>query len=233
MTPEKTDSEETSESEGVAGEVNQEDYPSEEQYQQNLKKKSDSEKPFYTWTDAQGIIRSEVKPDVVIEFTATEIVYDVAFVPPFRLPDYVTQGVCCESYAEYFTTQVEKNGSASFKVDGAREPFKTQAGDVNTAYFSLPNIADKEMLVIKAYEIDEVSEFELIALSQEFKPIYLESSVKGSFVEQTWKDLAYKKVMVEVSDADIKHLIVFVKDKQGKALESYTVSVIRDALTNN
>jgi len=233
ISPEKNSSKEETESLEASTNVNADDFPTEEQYQQNIKKKSASEKPFYTWTDAEGIVRSDVKPDVMVEFTASEIVYDVAFVPPFRLPKHVSQGLCCESYAEHFSTQVEQNGSASFKVDSSKNSFKTQEGEVNAAYFSLPSIADKEILVVKAYEISPDSTFELIALAEDFKPIYLESAVKGSFVEQTWKDLAYKKVMIEASDTAIKHLIVFIKNKQGMAYESYTVSVIRDALTNN
>lgn len=233
ITPDKNSEkqlEQIDDAESKSDTINTKNYPTEENFQKSLNDKAKSEKPFYTWTDAEGVIRSDVKPDVMIEFTATEIVYDAAFAPPFRLPDYVTQGVCCEDYASHFTAAVKALGSVSGKVDGASVPFKTQSGDVDAAYISLPELNERELLLVKAYKIAPDSEFELIALSQDYKPIYLADAIKGSFVEETWKDLAYKKVMVEVSDPDIKYLIIFVRDASGKATSGYTVSVIRDTL---
>jgi len=209
------------------------DYPSEEKFQQKLKDKPKGEKPFYTWTDAQGIIRSEVKPDVMIEFSATEVVYDSVFAPPFRLPDFVMQGLCCENYLEAFTTKVKMNGSGSYRVDGAEFLFKTQSSDVAAGYFAVEDLNPREILLIKAFEVEEESSFEVIALSENLKPLYLESSVKGVFVEQTWKDLAYKKIMLEVADPDIKYLIVFMKNEQQEALSNYSLAVIRDSSSYN
>lgn len=172
----------------------------------------------------------------MIEFSATEIVYDVALAPPFRLPEYVRNGICCEAYAEHFTAEVEPNGSGSFKVDNSQKAFKTQQGEVNAAYFSLAKLSAKEIVVIKAYQIPKDSEFELIALTESFKPLYLQSNIKGMFVPETWKDVAYKKVMVELSDTEVKHFVIFIKNPQGikghqsRAEGSYTVSVIRDTL---
>mgnify|MGYP000100200200 CR=1 FL=1 len=217
-------------SEPTESEINTENYPTEENFQQSLNDRPEAEKPFYTWTDAEGVIRSDVKPDVMIEFSATEIVYDAAFAPPFRLPDYVTQGVCCEAYTSHFSASVKALGSVSVKVDGASLPFKTQAGDVDAAYISVPDLNQRELLLVKAYKIAADSEFELIALSQDFKPLYLADPIKGSFVEETWKDLPYKKAMIEVSDPEIKHIIVFVRSATGEAKTGYTVSLIRDTL---
>lgn len=210
--------------------IDGESFLTEEKYQQAQKEKSDNQKPFYTWTDAQGIVRSDVKPDVVIEFSASELVYDAVFAPPFRLPDYVMKGLCCEAYKDSFTTIVAFNGSSSYHVDDSIQAFRTQTGEALAAYFSLEGEVDKEILTIKAYKISEGSEFEIIALSNDFKPLFLESGVKGTFVEETWKDLAYKKVMLEVSDADIRYLIVFVRNDQGQSLKDYTMAVVRDTL---
>jgi len=209
------------------------DYPSEEEYQQDLKDKPAGEKPFYTWTDAQGIIRSEAKPDVIIEFSATEVVYDAVFAPPFRLPDYVMQGLCCENYKQAFTTKIAKDGSASYKVNGTEFLFKTNNTEVAASYFSVDDFGKREILLIKAFEIKENTHFEIIALSDQYKPLYLESSVEGVFVKQTWKDLAYKKVMLEVADPEIKYLIIFVKDDKQEALINYSLAVIRDSSSFN
>jgi hypothetical protein len=210
--------------------IDGESFPTEEEYQQAQKEKSDNQKPFYTWTDAQGVVRSDIKPDVVIEFSASELVYDAVFAAPFRLPDYVKKGLCCEAYKDSFTTLVAFNGSSRYRVDDSIKAFKTQTGEVLAAYFSLDGDIEKEILTIKAYKIGEGSEFEIIALSKDFKPLFLESGVRGTFVEETWKDLAYKKVMLEVSDADIQHLIIFVKNEQGQSLKDYTMAVVRDTL---
>lgn len=209
--------------------INPEDYASEEEYQQKLQDRPDGEKPFFTWTDAEGVIRSDVRPDVMIEFSATELVYDAVFAPPFRLPEYVTEGLCCDSYQDLFVTNIEFHGSASYKVDDSTIGFKTQQGEMEASYFTLPDLVSREVLSIKAYEVDESSKFEIIALAENFKPIYLESKIEGRFAEQTWKDLAYKEALLEVSDAEIKHLIVFVKNQQGKAETDYILSVNRDS----
>jgi hypothetical protein len=210
------------------------DYLSEEDSQKQRNKEFADKKPFFTWTDAQGIIRSELKPDVLVDFVAEEIVYDAVFAPPFRLPDYVKDGLCCEAYAGAFTSLVKFNGSGSYKVDDTVFPFKTQSGDVAAGYFSLPDLSSKEILLLKGYKLPLSSAFEVIALNEQYKPIYLVSELSGIDVEQTWKDVGFKKLMLEVSDPEVKYLVVFVrpqgKGQNNKALSNYSLSVIRDRL---
>jgi hypothetical protein len=225
------ESKDTEESKAVI--INPDDYPSEEEYQEKLKERSVSEKPFYTWTDAEGVVRSEVRPEVMVEFSATELVYDAVFAPPFRLPDYVTQGDCCQSYQELFITNVDKKGSASYKIDNSSIGFLTQSGAVPASYFTLEKLDAKEILTVKAYEIDKSDVFEVIALSESYQPLYLESSLAGRYAEQTWKDLAYKEVLLEVSDTEIKHLVIFVKSANEKAITDYLISVNREFHTSD
>ena len=221
------------------------DFPSEEQHQKDSEKRKADQKPFFTWTDAQGIIRSELKPDVVVDFVAEEVVYDTVFAPPFRLPAYVTGGQCCESYAEAFSATAKFNGSASYQVDDTLYLFKTQAGDVAAGYFSVPDLADHEIVMLKGYKLPAGSLFEVIALNANFKPIYLASELEGIVVEETWKDLAYKKVLIEISDPDIKYFVIFVRsgdalstapvDKASKEvvsapLSNYRLSLLREPL---
>lgn len=212
----------------------QDEFPSEEAYQQNQKDQLEAQKPFFTWTDAQGIIRSEVKPDVIVDFVAEEIVYDAVFAPPFRLPSYVMEGKCCENYADAFSAVAEFNGSASYLVDETLFPFQTQSGNVAAAYFVLPELSAKEIILLKAYKLPEQSSFEVIALDKAFQPLYLGSELDGLFVEQTWKDLAYKQLMLEISDTEVAYLVVFMRSNvasSGKsALTDYRVSVMRDQL---
>jgi hypothetical protein len=216
------------------------EYPSEEEYQKKVEEFAKENKPFFTWTDASGRLRSEFKPDVLIDFVAEEIIYDAVFAPPFRVPNFIKQGYCCERYASAFTAVAEFNGSASYQVDDTVFPFRTQSGNVAAGFFAMPELAEKEIVLLKAYKLPSHSHFEVIALDSTFQPLYLGSKLNGLFVEQTWKDLAYKKVMLEVSDPDIEYLIVFVKlDSssviQGdsthiKALSNYRLSLIRDQL---
>jgi hypothetical protein len=216
------------------------DYPSEKQYQKKVEEHAKENKPFFTWIDASGRLRSEFKPDVLMDFVAEEIVYDAVFAPPFRVPDFIKQGYCCERYASAFTAVAEFNGSASYHVNDTAFPFQTQSGNVAAGFFAIPELADKEIVLLKAYKLPSNSYFEVIALDSTFQPLYLGSKLNGIFVEQTWKDLAYKKVMLEISDPDIKYLIVFVKfvnlsliqddSKYIKALSNYHLSLIRDQL---
>jgi hypothetical protein len=214
------------------------DYPSEEEYQKKVEEHAKENKPFFTWIDASGRVRSEFKSDVLVDFVADEIIYDAVFAPPFRVPNYIKQGYCCESYANAFTTVAEYNGSASYHVNDTVFPFQTQSGNVAAGFFAIPELADKELVLLKAYKLPSNSYFEVIALDSTFQPLYLGSKLSGFFVEQTWKDLAYKKVLLEISDPDVKYLIVFVKlvdsslmnenPKHIKALSHYHLSLIRD-----
>ncbi|MGK0248804.1 MAG: hypothetical protein ACI910_001537 [Oleispira sp.] len=216
------------------------DYSSEEEYQKKNAEYAEENKPFYTWIDASGRLRSEFKPDLLVDFIAEEIIYDAVFAPPFRVPNYIKQGYCCKSYANAFTTVAEFNGSASYHVNDTAFPFQTHSGNVAAGFFVIPELADKEIVLLKAYKLPSKSYFEVVALDSTFKPLYLGSKLSGTFVEQTWKDLAYKKVMLEISDPDIKYLIVFVKhaesplrqdnSKHIKAFSDYRLSLIRDQL---
>lgn len=194
-----------------APDFNLDDFPSEENHQKKMDDRIAEKKPFFTWIDAEGVVRSEAKPDVMVEFVAEEVVYDAVFAPPFRLPKHIKQGQCCERYAAAFTAAVSFNGSASYQVDDTLYPFQTQSGSVSAGYFSLPELADKEIILLKGYKLPRDSSFEVIALDEAFQPLYLASKLKGLFIEQTWKDVAYKKIMLEISDADVKYLVVFVR----------------------
>ena len=230
-----------------ASEFNTKNFPSEEDHQKQSAESKLETKPFFTWTDAEGVIRSEVKPDVLVDFVAEEIVYDAVFAPPFRLPNYVKQGDCCEGYAEAFTAKASFNGSASYLVDDTLHPFQTQFGNVSAGYFSVPQLANKEIVSLKGYKLPKESSFEVIALDKSFQPLYLGTNLKGLFVEQTWKDLAYKKILLEISDPSVQYLIVFVRPvqtsknqidsmsqnlKPKEALSNYRLSVTRDQLVD-
>lgn len=231
--PAKADSDSDSKSD-----FNTDDFPTEETHQKNLEKQLEDQQPFFTWIDAQGIVRSEPRPKVVVDFVAEEVVYDAVFAPPFRLPDYVQQGECCARYAAAFTSVAALNGSASYHIDDTSLPFKTQLGDVAAGYFSLPKLAAKEMVAVKGYKLPSDSEFEVIALDAQFQPLYLASQLQGLYVEQTWKDLAYKKIMLEISDSEIKYLVVFVRPAlstqdnlpSSSALNNYRLSVMREQI---
>ncbi|MFT7409622.1 MAG: hypothetical protein ACI9EX_000193 [Oleispira sp.] len=213
------------------------DYPSEEEYQKIAKEHAKENKPFFTWIDASGRLRSEFKSNMLVDFVAEEIIYDAVFAPPFRVPNYIKQGYCCASYMNAFTTVAEFNGSASYHVNDTVFPFQTQSGNVAAGFFAIPGLADKEIVLLKAYKLPSNSYFEVIALDSTFQPLYLSSKLNGLFVEQTWKDLAYKKVLLEISDPDIKYLIAFVKFVDSsvihddsahiKALSNYHLSLTR------
>jgi hypothetical protein len=182
-------------------------------------------------------LRSEFKSNMLVDFVAEEIIYDAVFAPPFRVPNYIKQGYCCASYMNAFTTVAEFNGSASYHVNDTVFPFQTQSGNVAAGFFAIPGLADKEIVLLKAYKLPSNSYFEVIALDSTFQPLYLSSKLNGLFVEQTWKDLAYKKVLLEISDPDIKYLIAFVKFVDSsvihddsahiKALSNYHLSLTR------
>jgi hypothetical protein len=201
------------------------EFPSEKKYQQKLDDQRDENKPFFTWTDASGRMRSDVKPEVAVEFFAKEIVYDAVFAPPFRLPNHIQQGSCCQAYSEAFTATAAPESSVRYQVNDTLFPFQTQSGNVAAGYFSLPRLAAKEIISLKGYELPKNSSFEIIALDYAYRPLYLGSELKGIFVEQTWKNLAYKETILEISDTDVQYLVVFVNKKE--TVSNYRLSLMR------
>ena len=100
--------------------------------------------------------------------------------------------------------------------------------------------------MLKGYKLPVESQFEVIALNADFKPIYLGSKLEGIVVEETWKDLAYQKVLLEISDPEIKYFVIFArlametgmeaamedgsKNRVPQSLSNYRVSLLREPL---
>lgn len=202
--------------------VDEESYKTEEEFQQQLK--SSNDKPFYTYTDADGTIRNSPKPDIELEFVAAEIVYDAVFAPPFRLPENITRGVCCVEYKNNFEKKLKRHSLIGQKINHASELYKTQSGNQPAAFFEIENF-EKEILFIKGFQLSSKAKFEVIALNEDYQPIYLASDLAGLYIEQTWKDLAYNKVMLEISDADIKYLIIFAIDEDLNMDRGYSLNL--------
>ena len=201
----KSEEKANKQAEVISGEV----YKTEEELQQEIK--SGTDKPFYTWTDADGTIRNSAKPDLVVEFSSTEIVYDAVFAPPFRLPEQVTNGACCIDYKDAFKQKLAVDGIASQKINSESIPYQTQQGFTPAGYFAIEGTENK-IVFIKSYKLSESASFEVIALNSKFQPLHLASQLSGLFAEQTWKDLAYTKIMIEIADPEVAYLIVFAND---------------------
>ena len=202
----------------ISGEV----YKTEEELQQEIK--SGTDKPFYTWTDADGTIRNSAKPDLIVEFSSTEIVYDAVFAPPFRLPEQVTKGACCIDYKDAFKQKLAVDGVASQKVNSESTPYHTQEGLTPAAYFILGE-SENKIVFIKSYKLSESASFEVIALNSNFQPLYLAGNLSGLFSEQTWKDLAYTKIMIELADPEIAYLIIFANDEGASKDRDYSLNL--------
>lgn len=201
-------------------------YKSESELQEEIK--SGTDKPFYTWTDAFGTIRNDPKPDMLVEFSAPEIIYDAVFAPPFRLPKQITEGACCIDYKNAFKQVLRFDASIAQKITSDSILYKTQKGAVPAGYFATDfskNGIENSIVFIKSFKLDVEATFEVVALNSQFQPIYLASNLSGLFVEQTWKDLAYTKVMIELSDSDIEYLIIFANNQGSDSQHSYTLSL--------
>lgn len=205
------------------------DYKTEAELQQQID--SSDDKPFYTWVDGTGRIRNDPKPDMLVEFSATEIIYDAVFAPPFRLPEQITEGVCCIDYQDAFTQTLSFDSTASQKISSDSVLYKTRKGFVPAGFF-ITNFSAKvgeggvenSIVFIKSFKLSKEASFEVVALNSQFQPIYLASDLSGLFVEQTWKDLAYTKVMIELSDPEIEYLIIFAND-DGIDSRGYSLSL--------
>lgn len=198
------------------------DFKTEEELQQQIK--SSTDKSFYTWTDADGTIRNNTKPDIIVEFRAPEIVYDAVFALPFRLPKQVTEGACCKSYEHAFKQVLEPDSAVSQKINNESVLYQTQQGSIPAGYFIVEGI-EKEIVFIKSYKLTNKANFEVVALNSQFQPLYLASKLTGLFIEQTWKDFAYTKIMLELSDPEIKYLIIFVNNDDINRARGYSLSL--------
>lgn len=200
----------------------EDEFKTEAEFQENLE--SSNDKPFYTWTDADGTIRNNPKPTLELEFVATEIVYDAVFAPPFRLPNKITEGTCCIEYKDSFVKILQSDSLTSQKINSASRLYKTQQGYKPAAFFVVEGI-EKEIIYIKGFKLSSQAKFEIIALNEVYQPIYLASNLSGLYIEQTWKDLAYSKIMLELSDSAIKYLIIFAVDDRLDMERGYSLSL--------
>ncbi len=222
---ENSDQNENTQNESVKADVFREEaFKTESEFKKDIKDRED--KPFYTWTDADGTIRNNEKPDVFVEFTSTEVVYDAVFAPPFRLPAEIIEGLCCLEYQQAFKKELVDNASTIQKVSSSSVRYKTQSGAVPAAYFILPK-AERSIVFIKAFKLAENTQFEVVALNEQYKPLYLSSNLSGVYIKQTWKDLAYNKIMLEIADPDIRYLIIFSADEKIDLEKGYSLSVLQ------
>ncbi|MBL4798793.1 MAG: DUF4124 domain-containing protein [Oleispira sp.] len=199
-----------------------EGYKTEEELQQQIK--SSTDKSFYTWTDANGTLRNTPKPDVIVEFSATEIVYDAVFAPPFRLPKKITEGACCADYKNAFKQILASDSAVSQKITSESVLYQTQQGFIPAGYFVIKDI-EKEIVFIKSFKLSKDASYEVVALNSSFQPLYLASELAGLYIEQTWKDFAYTKIMLELSDPEIEYLIVFANDEYIDKELGYSLSL--------
>jgi hypothetical protein len=200
-------------------------YKTEDELQEQID--SSEDKSFYTWTDGTGRIRNDPKPDVLVEFSAAEIIYDAVFAPPFRLPVQITEGVCCIDYKDAFTQVLSFDSAVSQKISSGSVLYKTRKGSIPAGYFVTNFSAsgvENSIVFIKSFKLSIEASFEVVALNSQFQPIYLASDLSGLFIEQTWKDLAYTKVMIVLSDPEIEYLIIFANDKDIESRE-YSLSL--------
>jgi len=210
-----------SQSDEARARLNKDAFITEEQSEAERKKHQQDNPAFFTWIDAEGRVRNSVKPEYVVEFESAELVADAVFAPPFRLPIEITQGECCEVYAEAFETAPETIGPK--KVDSSSYFYKTRGASVPAAYIK-PAINDGWM-GLKLYQFNDESTIDLVLLNKEFKPIHLASGLSPLAVEETWSHHGYHKLILELNDEKVEYIIVFSTDFAGKY---YSVSLKYD-----
>jgi len=216
-TPVPTNSEENKST--ADSSAQQQGFLTEDEFNAEAERKKQENPAFYTWTDAEGRVVNSVKPEVLVEFTEQEVVADFVFAPPFRLPPVITEGKCCAQYQQAFSGDIQRtqviNKSSFF--------YKTLDGEYPAAYLKLKK--QPGWFALKLFGLDDEKTIELVLLNEAFKPIYLASRLSPLKVDETWSHHGYKKLILELNDAEAQYLVLFSADQGG---EEYKVSLRYD-----
>lgn len=198
------------------------DFLTEEEFKNQQEKDAQENPEFFTWVDGSGRVINSVKPEYKVEFQTTEKVADFVMAPPFRLPKKITEGACCSQYSDQFSKLSYSKENSKVEVDGFNTGFETQDQPVPAAYFSITPSESQNRLEFRFYKYDLSSLVEIVALNEDFKPLYLGASIAPIEVPETWSTHGYQELLLEVNDVEVHYLIVF---SSNNADASYTVTL--------
>ena len=210
--------------------VESEEFLTEEQLEEKIRKYNEENPSFYIWVDAQGVTRSQAYDaeaeqaavDEMAEDSGAILGWDTILAVPFRVPGEVTQGACCVGFKTQFQPALKPFRSVQLFDPTRYRSFETGEGKRPAWYLEIGKVSDdnRPRFVVLRLRGAKVST-NLVAVSSEYRPLYVEYDMPSTFVPESWHGQAYQEYKILIEDAEVTGLIVFpeLKPAEDMSLE--------------
>lgn len=173
-----------------------------EQQEQDRKERP----PFYTWTDGQGQLRSEVIPDgqaETSESSAEAAVTDHTLLPSLRLPGRENIA-CCSEFQSRFKKRLEPLKSILFSRPQQAELMPTKSGLQPAWYVKAPNYQldwqGEHFPVLSVRVRGNEQPLSMIVLDAHYRPLHYLENMHSQLQPETWHSVAYHESLISIAD---------------------------------
>ena len=200
------------------------DYQTEEEVEEKLRQYDEDNPAFYVTVEPDGRVRTETYDAEAEQEAAAETIvsddqvilgWDPMLAPPFRVDEQVTQGACCEAFADQFV-EVPKQFKSVQLFDPVRyRSFPTSQGNHTAWYFEIgkpPKATSGRRFLVLRLRGAPV-EASLISLNSEMKPLYYSRRLPLDTIPESWHSVGYQEARVLVEDKDVESFILYLDMK--------------------
>lgn len=192
--------------------VNKNDYLTEEQFEQSLKKETAENPPFFTYVDETGRVRNQVIVDTQIEVEAVDapVSYDHIYAPPFRVSEAMAKG-CCDRYRSYFKAVIPAEKSVLLSGFLNTVPMSTRFGAKKAWYFRLDDPSEFRVMQLKLRqtEQDQVLPVSMILADRQFSTLYFTPELSLRLQQGSWSGQPFSDAVVKIDDQAVAAVIIY------------------------
>ena len=205
------------------------EFLTEEQLEEKLRRYDEDNPAFYLWVDPQGGVHTqtydadeeqEAAASDVSGDTGAIIGWDTMLAPPFRVPAEVAQSPCCEAFKSEFEKARKPLRSVQLFDPVRYRSFVTEQGNRPAWYVDIGRAAKdssgQRFLVLRVRGASVKSS--LLVLNDSFKPLYFEKTLYATEHPETWHGVAYQEMKILIEDADVSAFILYPDLKPAEEL---------------
>lgn len=209
-----------------------EEFLTEEQLDEKIKKEKKETPPFYTRVDADGRVYNEFVPQLDVEFASEEPVVTELLAVPFRLDDKYRNAGCCSQYLEPLTNSYDLgNAEYKFPIDDNSPLFATNTGAKPSLFLALKtpqdntssnpeseigresSLLDKSvdkryLLEMSVFKVNRDVTMNIVALDKAYSTLYSFAALPAIYVDESWKSFAKSSWSLQLDDSEIAYLIL-------------------------
>ena len=200
---------------------NADSYLTEAEVEHKLQQDKADHQPFYTWTDGQGQLRSQLIPEAEEEAGALDELA-VSDYTLLRATRYVHAAAvpCCTQFQLRFQSHLSSARSLVLRDPALQRNFPREQGLASAWYVNLPAPQDYSadsypLLSIKVRHTDQP--LALIALDKHYQVLHYLAQMRSQYVGETWRSIAYYETLISQADTEVAALIVYFPEAVNEA----------------